>query len=104
MSMERLDSTRMDVEMKMNNGLIGAIESPQFLNQDPQQNSPTTQKTLQIAVSATFTAESLAHPLKFWMDTLNIPGEVVMAPYAQVMQQLLDQQSAFSVNRTGCNI
>lgn len=57
-----------------------------------------------IAIAATFTVDLLLRPLQFWMRTLQIPAEVELAPYAQIMQQLLSAQSALSRNATGLNV
>lgn len=59
---------------------------------------------LLIAIAATFAADLLLHPLKFWMETLTISADVTMAPYAQVMQELLSPESLLSKNETGFNI
>jgi FkbH-like protein len=50
---------------------------------------------LRIAVAATFTAEPLAASLRFWLDRLRVPGEIVFAPFNQVLQQLLEPGSVF---------
>jgi FkbH-like protein len=57
-----------------------------------------------IVVASTFTADRLLSPLEFWMDTLEIPAEICLAPYGQLMQELLNPQSALSSNRSGINI
>lgn len=57
-----------------------------------------------IVVAATFTAEMVEQPLIFWMNTLEIPADVVLAPYAQVMQELLDPESSFARTQRGFNI
>ena len=57
-----------------------------------------------IAVAATFTAEPIAESLAFWMRELELPSEIVFAPYNQVFQQLLDPASLLAQNRRGVNI
>ena len=57
-----------------------------------------------LAVAATFTAEPLRIPLDFWLRTLELGAEVVVVPYAQVIQQLLDPQSALGTNKAGFNL
>jgi hypothetical protein len=57
-----------------------------------------------IAIAATFTAEPVEESLDFWMHTLDIPSEIVFAPYNQVFQQLLDPTSLLSQNQHGLNI
>lgn len=57
-----------------------------------------------VAVSATFTAEPLQRPLAFWMDELEISAQVALAPYGQVMQELLDPQSLLSTNHHGFEV
>jgi FkbH-like protein len=57
-----------------------------------------------IAIAATFTAEPVEESLDFWMHTLDIPCEIVFAPYNQVFQQLLDPTSLQSQNQHGLNV
>jgi FkbH-like protein/FkbM family methyltransferase len=59
---------------------------------------------LTVAISATFTAEPLADSLAFWMRELNIPVQIVFAPYNQPFQQLLDPHSVLATNRNGLNV
>jgi amino acid adenylation domain-containing protein/FkbH-like protein len=63
-----------------------------------------TEPARTIAIAATFTADLLLRPLEFWMRTLQIPAEVELAPYAQIMQQLLSADSTLNRNATGCNV
>lgn len=60
--------------------------------------------SLQIAIAATFTADLVVEPLQFWMERLNIPADVALAPYAQVLQELLSPAGLFHGNRTGFNV
>ncbi|MHC5743584.1 MAG: thioester reductase domain-containing protein [Nostoc sp.] len=57
-----------------------------------------------LAIAATFTADSVADSLNFWMQQLNLPSEITFAPYNQVFQQLLNPDSLLSQNETGVNI
>ncbi|HEU4508037.1 MAG TPA: amino acid adenylation domain-containing protein [Pyrinomonadaceae bacterium] len=57
-----------------------------------------------IAIAATFTAEPLEDSLKFWMDQLDLPSNIVFGPYNQVFQQLLDPSSLFAKNEHGVNV
>jgi FkbM family methyltransferase len=57
-----------------------------------------------VAVSGTFTAEPLEDSLAFWMRELNIPANLVFAPYNQPFQQLLDPRSVLATNRNGLNV
>ena len=57
-----------------------------------------------LATVATFTAEPLEGPLKFWIAQLNLPVSVEFAPYDQVFQQLLDPNSLLSRNQDGVNV
>jgi FkbH-like protein len=57
-----------------------------------------------IVVAATFTAEPVEESLRFWMNELEISGDVHFAPFSQVFQQLLDPQSELSRNRSGMNV
>ena len=56
-----------------------------------------------IAIAASFTADPLDEGLRFWFRELGLAGQVVHAPYGQVMQSLLDPASVFNTNRRGLN-
>ena len=57
-----------------------------------------------IVVTATFTAEPIEAPLKFWLKQLDLECCIEFAPYNQVFQQLLDPSSLLSNNRNGTGI
>ena len=57
-----------------------------------------------IAVCGTFTTESIEDPLRFWLDELEMPGQIKFAPFDQVFQQLLDPASLLAANRAGLNV
>src|SRR5689334_62454 len=59
---------------------------------------------LRIAIAGTFTLDPVQAPIELWMETLEIAAEVVLTPYAQVMQQLLNPQSALATNQAGINV
>ncbi|MDP6708748.1 MAG: FkbM family methyltransferase, partial [Alphaproteobacteria bacterium] len=53
------------------------------------------------AVAATFTAEPLETPLRFWAEALGSDADIAFAPYNQVFQQLLAPDSLLSEQRSG---
>ena len=57
-----------------------------------------------LAIAATFTAEPLEEPLRYWMDKLELPVEIEFAPFNQVFQQLLDPASVLAKNTRGANV
>jgi FkbH-like protein len=57
-----------------------------------------------IVVAGTFTLEPVQEPMEFWLETLHAPYEVWLAPHGQILQQLLDESSAFHANRAGINV
>ncbi|MFL6261094.1 MAG: amino acid adenylation domain-containing protein [Thermoanaerobaculia bacterium] len=57
----------------------------------------------EIAIAATFTAEPLERPLRFWMEELGFDTEIVFAPYGQVFQELLGAGS-LARNADGLNV
>jgi amino acid adenylation domain-containing protein/FkbH-like protein len=65
---------------------------------------PNDTATFHVAVAATYTADPLIPLLGFWFRTLALSAEVVLAPYAQVMQQLLDPYSDLGRNKSGVNV
>ena len=62
------------------------------------------QDPLTIVVASTFTADGLRQPLLFWTEALDIAASVKIAPYTQVLQELLNPESLMSRNRSGINI
>ncbi|HVE81275.1 MAG TPA: HAD-IIIC family phosphatase, partial [Myxococcales bacterium] len=57
-----------------------------------------------IAVAATFTADPVAETLRFWTAELDLEARVELAPYDQVLQQLLDDHALLGGNRHGVNV
>jgi amino acid adenylation domain-containing protein/FkbH-like protein len=58
----------------------------------------------QIHIAATFTADLILDSLGFWLRSLEIPAQINIAPYAQVLRELLDANSALANNQNGFNI
>src|SRR5581483_11927415 len=56
-----------------------------------------------IAISATFTAESIEPGLSFWVKELGLDYEIRFAGYNQLFQELLDPAGLFARNR-GINV
>jgi FkbH-like protein len=59
---------------------------------------------INVAVSATFTAETLQEPLALFLDLLRWDAEIEFAPFGQVFQTLLDPSGVFAKNRDGFKI
>lgn len=57
-----------------------------------------------VQIVATFTADPVLPALGWWMDRLNLGLEPQLSPYAQVLQQLLDPNSAMAANEGGVNV
>src|SRR5688572_2376337 len=79
---------------------IGEVNPGERLHRDACADS----NTVQITIASTFTADSLVRPLEFWMGKLDMVVDVVVTPYGQLMQQLLNPQSSLSRNFTGLNV
>ena len=56
------------------------------------------------SIAATFSAEPIAAPLRFWMQELDLPSTIAFAPYPEVLQPLTDPKSLLSKNQQGVNI
>jgi FkbH-like protein len=69
---------------------------------NPLDASPV--RPLTLAIASTFTADPITQPLTFWLEELDLPGSIVLAPYDQVFQELLNPSSLLSTNRHGVNI
>jgi FkbH-like protein len=59
---------------------------------------------LTLAISATFTAETIEPALSFWMRELGLETEIRFAGYGQVFQELLDPDGLFARNHGGVNL
>ncbi|HEX5223219.1 MAG TPA: amino acid adenylation domain-containing protein, partial [Verrucomicrobiae bacterium] len=68
---------------------------------EPIVNSPDTET---VAVTATFTAEFLAEPFRFWMKELELDATMEFAPYGQVFQELLEANRLLPRNQSGLNV
>ncbi|MCB1092468.1 MAG: hypothetical protein KDL87_13105, partial [Verrucomicrobiae bacterium] len=60
--------------------------------------------SLELQISATFTAEPLRQPLEFWLRQLGLEMEVGFAGYQQVLQEALDPVSRSGRNAGGFNL
>lgn len=70
--------------------------------QHPTTSFPVTSH--RIVIAATFTADYILRPLSFWMKQLTISAELELAPYGQVLQEMLSARSGLSGNRSGFNV
>jgi hypothetical protein len=60
--------------------------------------------TRELIVASSFTADPLLRPASFWLHELELDTRIVLAPYGQLLQQLLDPSGAFANNKLGCNL
>ncbi len=67
-------------------------------------NQSLPSNSINITIAATFTAEPIEKPLRFWMEVLELAAHIEFAPYNQVFQQLLDPASLVSRNTDGLNV
>jgi len=63
-----------------------------------------TDAQISINVAASFTADSLEVPLRFWMEELGQQAQIQFAPYGQVFQQLLIDNRSLSTNNIGIRV
>ena len=57
-----------------------------------------------VALAATFTVDPIEPILRFWFDELGLTGRTLLAPYDQVVQELVNPSSLLSTNAVGLNI
>jgi thioester reductase-like protein/FkbH-like protein len=60
------------------------------------QNRARESTAVSVRIAANFTAEPIGSSISFWLDTLEIASAVSFAPYDQVVQQLIDPNSALN--------
>lgn len=84
-----------------NSGIMPPVSDSN--NQTPCNPERTAERPM-LAISATFTADPLLQPLQFWIETIDLPMQVAVAPYGQLLRELLDPQSMLSQNHLGCNV
>jgi len=73
-------------------------------SRDCQASTASVRPAQTVIIAATFTADLLEPPLQLWMRALDIAADVVLAPYAQIMQELLNPASVLAQNRDGFNV
>ncbi|MDX2269073.1 MAG: HAD-IIIC family phosphatase [Bryobacter sp.] len=64
----------------------------------------SSEQPFRLAITATFTADPLERPLRFWSGPMNTPFEVRFSPFGQVLQSLLDPTSDLRTNQHGLNV
>lgn len=64
----------------------------------------TSTESMLIKIAATFTAEPITEPIRFWLAKLGVAAEVELAPYNQVFQQLVDPRSEISRVKRGFRV
>jgi FkbH-like protein len=72
------------------------------LVRDPLESS--VRRRFSLALAATFTVDPIVEVLDLWAHELSLDPAVEIAPYNQVLQQLLDPTSLFSLHRAGLNV
>jgi FkbH-like protein len=82
--------------------MLSQPEAP--LSSVPIHITSHTQDAFSLRIGATFTAETLEPPLRFWMRELGWNASLDFAPVHSVLQQLLDPQSRFVSNARGANV
>jgi FkbH-like protein len=83
---------------------LEAQAKPEPPKNSETQSVPATAPAAKLAIAATFTAEPLEDPLRYWMKELELPVEIEFAPFNQVFQQLLDPASVLAKNTRGANV
>src|SRR5262245_54347635 len=78
--------------------------NPSAVNLAVVMDNRTSGRQLTITLASTFTAEPLLEPLRFLLDALSLCAEVVLAPYDQILQELLHPGSVISQNSSGFNV
>lgn len=63
-----------------------------------------TGEPISIDVAASFTADSLEVPLRFWMEELGQPARIQFAPYGQLVPRLLSYPGSSSNNHGGISV
>ena len=57
-----------------------------------------------IVISSTFTADPIKDSIQFWLEKLQMTGQVVLSPPFQVLQTLVDPKSILRANAAGLNV
>ncbi|KAB2495264.1 type I polyketide synthase [Priestia endophytica] len=63
-----------------------------------------TQAPLLLTVSSTFTADPVAPYIQYWAKQFDLQVDVQFAPYGQVYQELLNENSLTSAKKNGANL
>lgn len=83
--------------------LLTEFPAPAVVPAEEDQSEPA-EAQFTVALSASFTAEPLVPAFRFWFRELGIAGRVEVAPYGQVLQELLNPASGLSTNSRGANV
>src|SRR6266508_1448359 len=51
-----------------------------------------------IVIASTFTPDPVRDTIQYWLERLELPGQIVFAPQNQVLQTLLDPTSLFCIS------
>lgn len=89
--------------MRHAENVIGDLKLPDSI-QAKIENYRARKRKKTIAIAATYTAEPLADSLSFWMGEVGISANIEFAPFNQIFQQLLDEQSLLRNNQNGFNL
>jgi FkbH-like protein len=57
-----------------------------------------------LTIAATFTADPIDETLRFWASELDLPFKLVLAPYNQLFQQLMDHESPLFSSSSALNV
>jgi FkbH-like protein len=76
----------------------------EFLSRKPSASRESFLRRPSIVVAATFTADPVVDSVGFFMRETALGLDVLLAPYAQVFQALLDRTSLFFQNKNGANV
>src|SRR5512140_1624243 len=64
----------------------------------------STDEQIAINVAASFTADLLEVPLRFWMEELRMQARIEFAPYGQLFKQLLSYNNSSSNTNNEFNV
>src|SRR5262245_38468243 len=61
-------------------------------------------RALAVAVAATFTVDPVTPSIRYFLDRFGIRHEIELAPYNQVLRELIDRAGAFGRSRDGASV
>ena len=73
-------------------------------NNSSDSNSANAPTVFNIEIAANFTINPISPGFSFWFEELGLYARTAIAPYNQILQELINPNSQLSTNQNGCSV